>query len=235
MSRRYDPQHIFNHKRTANQQKGQVQRVKLLDEAPERVDQDIIEKSYQLAKEYGRVPIPQVLNIPVEGVVTLNQDTLLGAGSTLSAVCPVSIPKFYGLLISDQIEIQGGGEEYGTSFDVFQVDTLNRKVRVIAGMNLNRTNTNYSAKLKVFDNNDELVYSTNGWNASKVTIYFSLYDINDYKGGYSTSTNTYLQFQTINLNSERLDQLKSFLIYGDVNQLGSVAVRVTFYYYEINY
>ena len=74
MSRRYDPQHIFNDKRTVNQQKAMTHQVKLVDETPPRIDKNLLDKYYQTLIKYhyldNIVPIPREIHLNIDSLFT---------------------------------------------------------------------------------------------------------------------------------------------------------------------
>lgn len=109
MSRKYDPQHVFNHRRTRVQQKGQTQQVKLLDEAPPRVDDQILDKAYRLCKAYNKIPQPILADLPVEGELVLGFNQFFAAGSRFYSV--QGDPTFDGLVEGQSLTITSTHDE----------------------------------------------------------------------------------------------------------------------------
>ena len=92
MSRKYDPQRIFNNKRTRVQQNGQTRRVKLIDNPSPRIDISMLNNYYKICQDYGRFPRPSVIQTTIYEPYVFNQDTFIRAGSVIT---PGIIPNEY--------------------------------------------------------------------------------------------------------------------------------------------
>lgn len=87
MSRKYDPNHIFNDKRTKVQQNGMTKRVKLIEDVPERIDSNLLEKYYKIIRQYHYFD-PKEIHISIDSLFTFARDLFIKAGSTINPIIP---------------------------------------------------------------------------------------------------------------------------------------------------
>lgn len=73
----YDPHRVFNHRRTAEQRKGQSIQNKLIDPIEPRVDPEVLRKAKRLCEVYNLIPQPRLpLQIKLENITVENQTFL---------------------------------------------------------------------------------------------------------------------------------------------------------------
>ena len=172
MSRKYDPQRVFNHKRTNVQQKGQSYQVKLIDEAPPRVDDQILQKAYNLCKAYNVIPKPILVNLPVEDVLTFQYDQFLAAGSTFIAVCPSNTLYKNFSFYDQEFEDPGSNQNISLGFSLKDAWDNNGVITHI----MVRMYTNDGLRIHFGDNNE----------------YGSFQFINNYTSGWLCITFVYI-------------------------------------------
>ena len=124
-------------------------------------------------RKAGLIPSPELVNLDVQGDLTLTNDLYAARGSTFSAVCPVHYPTVEGVITRPEIAIDGGGEAYGITIPIIENDVQNRILYVNYGAYLRRSQGNFSPYLKMYDRDDQQIYY-NGWNTNYLHFQFGL-------------------------------------------------------------
>ena len=210
MSRKYDPQRVFNHKRTNVQQKGQSYQVKLLDEAPPRVDENVLDKAYRLCLAYNKIPQPVLVNLPVEGELTLGFDQFFAAGSRFYSIS--NPPIFNGYLKNDQLAVYAGGIEQALDIPIYHFMVNTGEVTIVNVIFASRTSSSYSFYYQIIGHDDTVLYQNN----------------------YSSSSASWNVFDSrANWGGVTVDQIKYFRLYTPTGSSEYKAFDVTISYYKI--
>lgn len=199
MSRRYDPRHVFNHRRTSVQQKGQSNQVKLIDEAPPRVDDQILDKAYRLCKAYKKIPEPVLADLEVDGELVLGFDQYFAEGSRFYSVIPT--PIFNGLIEGQTIQL-GYGVSNATIIPLFQWMVNVKTIAILNELFIYREGSNaVTIYFGFLDENDELIGTEDRTSAgSSVSSPLKIIP----------SSSSYLQSRGVNYNNAKKVRIYRF-------------------------
>ena len=86
----YDPHRVFNHRRTAEQRKGQSIQNRLIDTVEPRVDPEVLRKAKRLCEVYNLIPTPtffklELDDVTIEGDYIKSSDFIIGLLTTNQA------------------------------------------------------------------------------------------------------------------------------------------------------